>query len=333
MTDLRQKLDERKNQLEKQNKDNDQSRNHQKNSPTIVDELNDIMDKKHDEDELDFEAEDGECHEEKEEKIETKEAISDKKDSDGEIEDGEELEEGEVTDEDEKRPEETEPKPVCRFYTRGQCTWGMNCRFMHPGVTDKGNYTMFDMIRPVPVTHTGPFGPGGAAPAFQDFRNERPQIHPQMHNFGGAAPHARPPPAGEPIVESAWERGLRTAKEMMRKANKRKEQDMDFEDKKMNLSASQDELEKDNYYIRERSPDVAPSQFPANRPMPGHHQVGGFSPPHKFNQQRMAPPMYEEDPYGRSLRYRELPPHRMPQYEDEIIAGKVGIFFFTKRRF
>lgn len=33
-----------------------------------------------------------------------------------------------------------------------------------------------------------------------------------------------------------------------------------------------------------------------------------------------APPLahYDEvDPYGRSTRYRELPPHRMPQYEDE----------------
>lgn len=26
------------------------------------------------------------------------------------------------------------------------------CRFVHPGVTDKGNYTMFEMVRPlVPV--------------------------------------------------------------------------------------------------------------------------------------------------------------------------------------
>lgn len=31
---------------------------------------------------------------------------------------------------------------------------------------------------------------------------------------------------------------------------------------------------------------------------------------------------FDEDPYGRSARYRELPPHRMPQYEDEVI-GKV----------
>lgn len=77
---------------------------------------------------------------------------------------------------------------------------------------------------------------------------------------------------------------------MMRKANKRKEQDMDFEDKKMNLSASQDELEKDNYYIRERSPEATPPQF-VNRPMNMHHPNigGGYSPSQKFGMARPAP--------------------------------------------
>lgn len=56
ITDLRQKINERK-QESKQNEEGN------KNSPSIVDELNDIMDKKHDEDALDFEAEDGECEE------------------------------------------------------------------------------------------------------------------------------------------------------------------------------------------------------------------------------------------------------------------------------
>lgn len=124
---------------------------------------------------------------------------------------------------------------------------------------------MFDVIRPVPVPHVGPYvGP----PGFHDYRNDRPPLHhgaaaAHHHAFGGiGAPHTTTarPPLIEP--ESAWERGLRTAKEMMRKANKRKEQDMDFEDKKMNLSASQDELEKDNYYIRDRaSPDVCICDF------------------------------------------------------------------------
>lgn len=235
------------------------------------------------------------------------------------IQEGEELEEGEVSDEDEKRPEETEPKPVCRFYTRGQCTWGMSCRFLHPGVTDKGNYTMFDMIRPVPVNaHAPPYGPGGVVPSYHhDFRAERPAIHP-MH-VGNAPPQVRS--IAEPVVESAWERGLRTAKEMMRKANKRKEQDMDFEDKKMNLSASQDELEKDNYYIRERSPErTSPPPYGGGRPIGIHHPAvnkGNYSPPHKYGgmaRDRVgpAPVPYEEDSYGRSMRYRELPAHRMP---------------------
>lgn len=240
------------------------------------------------------------------------------------FQEGEELEEGEVSDEDEKRPEETEPKPVCRFYTRGQCTWGMSCRFLHPGVTDKGNYTMFDMIRPVPVNaHAPPYGPGGVVSSYHhDFRNERPPMHP-MHPVN-APPQARP--IAEPVIESAWERGLRTAKEMMRKANKRKEQDMDFEDKKMNLSASQDELEKDNYYIRERSPELSPQAPYGGRPMGMHHPPkGNYSPPHKYGgpmARGPAPVPYEDDPYGRSMRYRELPAHRMPQYEDEIMAGK-----------
>ena len=37
-----------------------------------------------------------------------------------------ELEEGEVTD-DEDRNNKV-PKPVCRFFGKGQCTWGSNCR-------------------------------------------------------------------------------------------------------------------------------------------------------------------------------------------------------------
>lgn len=286
------------------------------------------MDKKHDEDALDFEAEDGECADEKEEKekLEPKDVVAPpKKDSDGELEEGDELEEGEVSDEDEKRPEETEPKPVCRFYTRGQCTWGMSCRFLHPGVTDKGNYTMFDMIRPVPISHSGPYAPGAGGAAYHDYRSERPPLATHHAAFaGGGAPGGRPAPV-EPVAETAWERGLRTAKEMMRKANKRKEQDMDFEDKKMNLSASQDELEKDNYYIRERTPPDHSSP-PYGRPVPPGHHAGAYSPPPKFAP-RMGPPIpvapFEEDAYGRQMRYRELPAHRMPHFEDEIIGDKV----------
>ncbi|XP_068618337.1 zinc finger CCCH domain-containing protein 18 isoform X4 [Battus philenor] len=156
------------------------------------------------EEQLDFEAEEGEC-------IETKpkdqsngevETMKEKEDvTAGRRSRGSSLEEGEVSDEAERRPEENEPRPVCRFFSRGACTWGVSCRFLHPGVTDKGNYNMFDVVRGVPTG--GPY----TAPSRD----------------------AAPP-------ESAWERGLRTAKEMLRIANKRKEQDMDFEEKKLHLS-------------------------------------------------------------------------------------------------
>lgn len=207
-----------------------------------------------DEDELDFEAD------EEREKIpaennkkasEPKESADKQQDakpkSDAELESGEELEDGEVTDGDDKRPEESEPKATCRFFARGQCTWGMSCRFLHPGTTDKGNYTMFDMVRPIPIPQSVPIMP----PAY-DYRTERPPIHhmPPHAPYG----HPRVPPVADP--ESAWERGLRTAKEMMRKANKRKEQDIDFDEKKMNLSGPPDEIEKDPYYVR-ASPEVS----------------------------------------------------------------------------
>lgn len=52
----------------------------------------------------------------------------------------------------------------------------------------------------------------------------------------------------EPIkTETAWERGLRHAKEMKEKAMRRKQMEKDqFEDKKMNLSLKEFENEDDN---------------------------------------------------------------------------------------
>ena len=73
-----------------------------------------------------------------------------KNEDDKEIESGEELEDGEISDEDETlKNERLEPKPVCRFFSKGQCTWGQSCRFLHPGVLDKGNYSMFAAPRPI----------------------------------------------------------------------------------------------------------------------------------------------------------------------------------------
>ncbi|KAM7350581.1 uncharacterized protein ACRADG_009139 isoform 2-T4 [Cochliomyia hominivorax] len=327
ITDLRQKLEKRKYQLNEKSSDEEKAVIQGK----VEEALEDLV-KPNDEDALDFEAEEGECHDttkndtkqksEREGNDKKEESSLDKYDE----KDKEELEEGEVSDEDEKRPEETEPKPVCRFYTRGQCTWGMSCRFLHPGVTDKGNYTMFDLVRPVPLPPTGNSVGNRVSNYsmhtvdFHDYRAERPALH----HRGSSVHHttsvfssnhdSRKITLDVPVVvESAWERGLRTAKEMMRKANKRKEQDMDFEDKKMNLTLSPDDLEKDPYYLKDR---LSPSETTRH---PLYVEAGSDAYTAVDRYGRAAPlPHYDEiDPYGRSARYRELPPHRMPQYEDE----------------
>jgi hypothetical protein len=58
--------------------------------------------------------------------------------------------------------------------------------------------------------------------------------------------------------ETAWERGLRLGKEMLKQSAARKETDIDFEDKKMNQSLNED-LDKENetdFYIRKAGDDM-----------------------------------------------------------------------------
>lgn len=140
-------------------------------------------------------------------KVKSKETgeVNDKEEGEEGEKEESELEEGELSDGDDARPEETEPRPVCRFYSRGQCTWGVSCRFLHPGVTDKGNYTMFDMVRPMA------YPPHAAAPHEYRSHIDRPSIRSSLPGYG-APTHA--PKVEETPTESAWERGLRHAKEV-----------------------------------------------------------------------------------------------------------------------
>ncbi|XP_018494888.1 zinc finger CCCH domain-containing protein 18 [Galendromus occidentalis] len=137
-----------------------------------------------------------------------------KNDDDGELEDGED---GEVTDSDDEETvkvavQEEEPStksrdekaPICRFFSRGQCTWGNQCRFVHPGGMGRG---------PSPFSHQG--RPYGGAPA--------PYPPP-------GAPYSSVPMAP---VENAWERGLRNAKQLLKEANRRREEDPAFEDRRL----------------------------------------------------------------------------------------------------
>lgn len=198
-----------------------------------------------------------------------------------------ELEEGEVSDEDEARPEETEPRPVCRFFSRGQCTWGASCRFLHPGVTDKGHYTMFELVRPTLLSEYGTVPPSARVPSLLD----DPRIQP---------PHGNPQ---QPPIESAWERGLRTAKEMLRKSIKRKEQDMDFEEKKMNMTLAQQQDEEDEG-LREAENGA------------GYYVSGSGRTPSTVNL-----PTHERDPPPTSSRHR-LTPTDLRDREIDAIYGR-----------
>lgn len=73
---------------------------------------------------------------------------------------------------------------------------------------------------------------------------------------------------------------------MMRKANKRKESDMDFEEKKMNLSLGQDELDREaGYYVRAASPEPPVERWPPREP-----------PPRRIPPPRITPERYIDEP-------------------------------------
>ncbi|XP_021563081.1 zinc finger CCCH domain-containing protein 18 [Carlito syrichta] len=187
-----------------------------------------------------------------------------KEDDDGEIDDGEidddDLEEGEVKDPSDRK---VRPRPTCRFFmkdvvtplstllppipnsmpfrgqVKGNCTWGMNCRFIHPGVNDKGNYSLITKAEPFPPNGAPPLGPHPLMPA---------------NPWGGPiVDEILPPPPPEPPAESAWERGLRHAKEVLKKATIRKEQEPDFEEKRFTVTIGEDEREfdKENEVFRD----------------------------------------------------------------------------------
>uniref|UniRef100_A0A9J8D5H4 Zinc finger CCCH-type containing 18 n=1 Tax=Cyprinus carpio carpio TaxID=630221 RepID=A0A9J8D5H4_CYPCA len=192
--------------------------------------------------------EDGEDEEEDDEERGRRDSFRDKKkeEDDGEIDEGEidddDLEEGEVKDPMDRK---IRPRPICRFFMKGNCTWGMICRFIHPGVNDKGNYSL--------ISKPDPFSPNGAPPG-----GAGGGPHPLMPANPWGAPAVEelppPPPPLDPPVESAWERGLRHAKEVLKKATIRKEQEPDFEEKRFTVTIGEDDrdFDKENDFFRER---------------------------------------------------------------------------------
>ncbi|GFR75919.1 zinc finger CCCH domain-containing protein 18-like [Elysia marginata] len=232
--------------------------------------------------------------------------VSDK--DEGELSD-DDCEEGEI-----KEPGSRKPfiKPMCRFFQRGHCTWGVNCRFLHPGVNDKGNYQMIEIpgFQPTGV-HARLGGPG-----------------PWAEQAAPVEPVELPPPPlpDTPPPETAWERGLRIAKEQRKKATERKEQEPDFEEKRLNLSVDEErELNKENervpriipkdpYYDQQAYEEDEYYKIQRDPWHTGHYE--NFEVPYNREPSYSPPPPYREKPlmpappmrYGRPYNSPPQPP-------------------------
>nr|XP_058132288.1 zinc finger CCCH domain-containing protein 18-like [Dasypus novemcinctus] len=190
---------------------------------------------------------------EEKEPLESAKEKKQKEGDDGEIDheiDDDDLEEGEVREPSDRK---VRPPPISQYFmkeaepplstllapisnsipfrgqVKGNCTWGMNCRFLHPGVNDKGNYSLIskgDLFLP---NTARPLGPHSLLPASP---------------WGGRrVDEILPPPPPKCPAESAWERGLRQAKEVLKKATLRKEREPDFEEKRLTAAVGEDEGE------------------------------------------------------------------------------------------
>ncbi|CAL1535259.1 unnamed protein product [Lymnaea stagnalis] len=275
--------------------------------------------------ELDYEENEGEEGEGKSEELSAEPKLKDDGEE-GELDEGghSDKDEGELSDDDCEEGEIKEPgskkpfvKPMCRFFQRGNCTWGVNCRFLHPGVNDKGNYQMIEIPGFKPTGVRARIGLPGQWPEQPEEPIELP-----------------PPPVPDiPPVETAWERGLRIAKEQRKKANERKELEPDFEEKRLNLSVDEErELNKEN----ERMPKIIPKdpyydqqayeedeyyKIPRDPWQTGHyenfevryHRENSFSPPYRDKPLMMPPSRFSRpfsppiDKFGRDRVERREP--------------------------
>ena len=135
---------------------------------------------------------------------------------DGEINDGEKVRKAFI------------PRVPCKYYQRGKCTWGRTCKFLHPGVNDTGNYSFLEFQDPNAKVY------------------ERQSLE-QAEAEQAAAAASREAMAAETAAESAWERGVRQAREMKERARLRKLAEKDtFREKQMNLSLREFEEEGEN---------------------------------------------------------------------------------------
>ncbi|CAF4209506.1 unnamed protein product, partial [Rotaria socialis] len=142
-------------------------------------------------------------------------------------------------------PSSPQAKVQCRFFLQGRCHWGPNCKFIHPNNESTKNSTGLSVDAlaatsnevvsptsaivpiPTPIAASTWISPQTAAAASQFFPN------PALRGPTQSAGLPLVPPTG---TESAWERGLRSAKTLREQSMRRKQQDKDFNDKKFNLT-------------------------------------------------------------------------------------------------
>lgn len=138
------------------------------------------------------------------------------------------------------RPEDV---GICKFYIRGQCTWGNFCKFLHPGVNERGAYQMQYDSNPTNLLNKSVPTPSAMVTV---------STKPQQVRVPAQQTVQQAPSKAAAGAESAWERGLKQAREMMKKANEKKETDLDFEEKRINMPM--DTVDADPQDDREQTP-------------------------------------------------------------------------------
>ncbi|CAF2864481.1 unnamed protein product [Rotaria sp. Silwood2] len=146
-------------------------------------------------------------------------------------------------------------KVHCRFFLQGRCHWGPNCKFIHPNndSTKNSSGPSIDALSsinneispPVPTGIPIPQTTTNNAWISPQATTTTSQFFPNPVLRGATQPSGIPlvvPPTG---TESAWERGLRSAKTLREQSMRRKQQDKDFNDKKFNLTIRDAQDDKD----------------------------------------------------------------------------------------
>lgn len=131
--------------------------------------------------------------------------------------------------------EDPQSMGVCRFYLRGTCTWGRDCKYIHP------RETRGDMAPPAQSSSSELTWSTGGSPRVRTRSRDRGRPPRESVHSRVKYPNVGSVGVQEAAVvrsgaqESAWERGLRQARELVMKASKKRKEEPDFEKKRLIL--------------------------------------------------------------------------------------------------